>query len=210
MVVPRDDLVAPGVPLTGLDAIDAAFAEQMRLLRAVFEVRRTVADTGDGVFEVGGAVSVVDSHGADTAGWCEFYRETCRFDVAVRPEVGLIYVTAGARIGSVRMPAELGALVEARLGDAGVRLGPVIGLRERQWVLLVEPDIPDRIDIYAGMFRHAVSIARAGAQIALPTFGTGRTRLRTWLRQPRDAYLPAGTAVLAAVTACFPVRTAPP
>ncbi|RJO67943.1 hypothetical protein D5S18_34140 [Nocardia panacis] len=210
MIIPLHDLETPGAPLTGLAAIDAAFTEQIRQLRALLEMRHTTADVDELATEIGGTAPVTDRRSADVARWCEFYRETCGFDAAVRPELDLVYVTAGAGVGSVRMPAPLGALVETHLRDGGIQLGPVIELRDGQWVLLVEPDIPDRIEIYAGMFRHSVSIARAGAQIALPTPGTGHSRLRTWLRQPRDAYLPSGTAVLAAVdfrrARRFPIR----
>lgn len=132
---------------------------------------------------------------------CRFYRQ-CGLAAAVQPEDGRIVVRAG-RVGAITMPARLGQKVRTLMQDRRSALGPIVSHpRSRRWIYLVRPDLPDEVRLFAELFRLDVSVARGGAQIALPSPADRSASFRVWIEPPRDTFRPSGSVVVAAVRVC--------
>jgi hypothetical protein len=145
---------------------------------------------------------------ADTpAARCRFYREAFGLPARVQPELGRILFVSGS-VGAITMPAQLGAGVRAHLLDRGVRLGPIVSHpRSKRWTFVIVPDIPDSdMGLFAELFRLNVSVARQGAQIALPSPADGDLGFRVWAHAPRGTYRPRGMVVVEAIRVCVPAR----
>ncbi|BDU01730.1 DNA-directed RNA polymerase subunit beta [Nocardia sputorum] len=137
---------------------------------------------------------------------CRFYREICGLPARVQPEIGSIIVPAGS-VGAVTMPHQLGAAVEGRMQNLGMRLGPIVSHpRSKRWTFLIVPDVPDENRLFAELFRLNVSVSRHGAQIALPSPAARQAGFRVWVTPPRDAFRPSGMAVIESIRACHPQR----
>ncbi len=105
------------------------------------------------------------------------------------------------------MPHQLGAAVKARMHSLGVRPGPIVSHpRSKRWTFLIVPDVPDEIRLFAELFRLNVSVARFGAQIALPSPGARQAGFRVWVTPPRDTFRPSGMVVIESIRACQPHR----
>jgi hypothetical protein len=118
---------------------------------------------------------------------------------AVQPDANRIVVKAGGYLGAVTMPAELGNAVRGHLRGRGLSPGPVISHpRSMRWTFLVIPDIPDEVTLFAEMFRLNVTVARPGAQIALPSPHPRSEAFRTWVVPP-TAVRPSGLSVITAI-----------
>ncbi|MBF6167565.1 DNA-directed RNA polymerase subunit beta [Streptomyces gardneri] len=129
---------------------------------------------------------------------CRFYRQ-CGLAAAVQPELGRIIVPAG-RVGAITMPARLGQEVKALMQVRRAALGPIISHpRSKRWTYLVRPDLPDEVGLFAELFRLDVSVARCGAQIALPSPADRSPCFRVWIEPPRDTFRPSGSVVVAAI-----------
>ncbi|MBF6463753.1 DNA-directed RNA polymerase subunit beta [Nocardia beijingensis] len=129
---------------------------------------------------------------------CLFYRR-CGLAAAVQPELGRIVVPAG-RVGAITMPARLGQEVKALMQVRRCALGPIISHpRSGRWTYLVRPDLPDEVGLFAELFRSNVSVARYGAQIALPSPADRSPSFRVWVEPPRDTFRPSGSVVVAAI-----------
>ncbi|WP_330229862.1 DNA-directed RNA polymerase subunit beta [Nocardia sp. NBC_00508] len=132
---------------------------------------------------------------------CRFYRQ-CGLAAGVEPEHGRIVVRAD-RVGAITMPARLGQEVKALMQVRRSGLGPIISHpRSRRWTYLVRPDLPDEVRLFAELFRLDVSIARGGAQIALPSPADRPPCFRVWVEPPRDTFRPSGAIVVAAIRVC--------
>ncbi|WP_159837631.1 DNA-directed RNA polymerase subunit beta [Nocardia sp. CY41] len=136
---------------------------------------------------------------ADTpASRCLFYRQ-CGLAAVVQPELGRIVVPAG-RVGAITMPARLGQEVKALMQVRRCALGPIFSHpRSGRWTYLVRPDLPDEVGLFAELFRSNVSVARYGAQIALPSPADRSPCFRVWVEPPRDTFRPSGSVVVAAI-----------
>ncbi|BDT99052.1 DNA-directed RNA polymerase subunit beta [Nocardia sputorum] len=136
---------------------------------------------------------------ADTpASLCLFYRQ-CGLAAAVQPELGRIVVPAG-RVGAITMPARLGQEVKALMQVRRRALGPILSHpRSGRWTYLVRPDLPDEVGLFAELFRLNVSVARYGAQIALPSPADRSPCFRVWVEPPRDTFRPSASVVVAAI-----------
>ncbi|MCX4099147.1 DNA-directed RNA polymerase subunit beta [Nocardia sp. alder85J] len=139
-----------------------------------------------------------------------FYRSVCGLAAYVRPELDAISVDASETLGAIVMPAALADRVHNDMHHRGIGVGPIItNTRAQRWTWLVRPDIPADTALYAAMFRIAVHVARPGTPIALPSPIARHVGIRCWAASPTDAFRPAASVVLAAVTACTTPRRVP-
>ncbi|WP_406280764.1 DNA-directed RNA polymerase subunit beta [Nocardia sp. NBC_00881] len=140
---------------------------------------------------------------ADTlASRCRFYREVCGLPARVQPELQQLFIPSGS-VGAITVPAKLGAAVKGNMQACGVQLGPIVSHpRSKRWTFLIRPDVPDdELALFGELFRLNASVARLGAQIALPS-PTDRHGFRVWVQPPRDSYRPSGLAVIRAIRTC--------
>jgi hypothetical protein len=134
---------------------------------------------------------------------CAFYRRECRFPAQVKSESGQITVKVGA-IAAITMPGELGARVKGALRARGIAPGPVIAHpRARRWTFLADPDIPfDDILLHAEMYRASVTVAPAGAEVALPSPADPTGTHRVWNELPHGTDRPSAAALLDVIRDC--------
>jgi hypothetical protein len=141
---------------------------------------------------------------ADTlASRCRFYREVCGLPARVQLELQQLFIPSGS-VGAITVPAKLGVAVKGQMQARGVQLGPIVSHpRSKRWTFLVRPDVPDDdLALFGELFRLNASIARLGAQIALPSPVNRHAGFRVWVQPPRDSYRPSGLAVVEAIRAC--------
>ncbi|WP_280493769.1 DNA-directed RNA polymerase subunit beta [Nocardia asiatica] len=132
---------------------------------------------------------------------CRFYQEICGLPARVHPQLRQLFIPSGS-VGAVTVPAELGAAVKCHMQGHGVPPGPIVSHpRSKRWTFLVVPDIPDDVALFGELFRLNASVARLGAQIALPSLAD-RHGFRVWVQAPRDSYRPSGLAVIESIRAC--------
>lgn len=133
---------------------------------------------------------------------CRFYREVCGLPARVQPQLRQLFIPSGS-VGGITVPAELGAAVKSHMQGRGLQIGPIISHpRSKRWTFLVVPDVPgDDMTLFAELFRLNASVARLGAQIALPS-PADRHGFRVWVQPPRDSYRPSGLAVIESIRAC--------
>ncbi|MGW4770372.1 DNA-directed RNA polymerase subunit beta [Nocardia sp. NPDC004278] len=137
---------------------------------------------------------------------CLFYQQTCGLAAEVDPAMGRITVRAGS-VSAVTMPADLGQMVKAHMQIRQQATGPIISHpRSRRWTFIVRPDLPDDVPLFSELFRLNVTVARSGAQIALPSPADWQAGLRVWIELPRDTFRPSGVAVVDAIRACVVIR----
>lgn len=137
---------------------------------------------------------------------CLFYRQMCGLAAGVDPAIGRITVRAGS-VSAVAMPADLGQMVKMHMQSRQCALGPIISHpRSRRWTFIVRPDLPDEVPLFSELFRLNVTVARFGAQIALPSPADRHVGLRVWIEPPRDTFRPSGIAVVDAIRACTGIR----
>ncbi|WP_228002276.1 DNA-directed RNA polymerase subunit beta [Nocardia australiensis] len=137
---------------------------------------------------------------------CRFYRHTCGLAAAIEPELGRITVRADT-VSAITTPAILGQAVKVHMQTRHYAVGPIISHpRSQRWTFLVRPDLPDEVPLFSELFRLNVTIARSGAQIALPSPTDRHAGLRVWIEPPRDTFRPPGTVVVEAIRACVGVR----
>ncbi|MEU2038274.1 DNA-directed RNA polymerase subunit beta [Nocardia niwae] len=137
---------------------------------------------------------------------CRFYREICGLPARIQPQLRQIFIPSGS-VGGITVPAELGAAVKGHMRVHGFRLGPILSHpRSKRWTFLVVPDVStDDIALSGELFRLNASVARLGAQIALPS-PADRHGFRVWVQPPRDSYRPSGMAVIESIRACASPR----
>ncbi|OCF84855.1 DNA-directed RNA polymerase subunit beta [Nocardia vulneris] len=142
-------------------------------------------------------VAALESH-------CQTFRDRYGLPVRVRPEYARIEFIVGS-IGAVTMPAHIGAPVKVRLLEQPHgRLGPIISHpRSKRWTFLVCPDLPDETALFAELFRHNVTVAPRGSEVALPSPGASPVGYREWVYEPTDGFRPAGTNVIDAFRWCL-------
>lgn len=129
---------------------------------------------------------------------CEFYR-AYGINAYVQVDLQRLIVVANSRLAGLTLPAELALRVRDRLHAKKIDLGPVISHpRSKRWMLLVTGSVPDDHATSARLFRHQVSLARSGTQIALPTPLERHENLRYWV-EPPTAPLPSGAIVTQAI-----------
>ncbi|WP_433526147.1 DNA-directed RNA polymerase subunit beta [Nocardia pseudovaccinii] len=105
------------------------------------------------------------------------------------------------------MPSALGQMVKAHMQTRHCALGPIISHpRSQRWTFIVRPDLPDEVPLFSELFRLNVTVARFGAQIALPSPADRHGGLRVWIEPPRDTFRPSGVAVVEAIRACVGAR----
>ncbi len=135
---------------------------------------------------------------------CQFYRRACGLPAVIDPPgLGRIVVHAGS-VWGITMPARLGQAVRAHLHGQGNSVGPIIGHpRSGRWTFLIRPDLGevDDMRLFAELFRLDVSVARAGAAIALPSPTASAGAIRLWIEPPANAFRPSGLAVVEAIRA---------
>ncbi|WP_433655054.1 DNA-directed RNA polymerase subunit beta [Nocardia sp. CA-128927] len=136
---------------------------------------------------------------------CRFYVVTCGLPAVVRPDLGRIVFRAGT-VGAITMPAHIGARVRVCIEERPGWAWPIVSHpRSKRWTFLVGPNLPsDDVALFAEMFRHNVSIAPMGAEVALPSpLRSDELSCREWVCQPRDGFRPPGTAVVEAIRCCL-------
>ncbi|WP_433731198.1 DNA-directed RNA polymerase subunit beta [Nocardia sp. CA-129566] len=137
---------------------------------------------------------------------CLFYRQICGLAAGVDPASGRITVRVGS-VSAVTMPADLGQIIKAHMRIRQYALGPIISHpRSQRWTFIVRPDLPDDVPLFSELFRLNVTVARFGAQIALPSPTDRHAGLRIWIEPPRDTLRPSGVAVVDAIRACVGIR----
>ncbi len=135
---------------------------------------------------------------------CEFYRAH-GIDAHVQVDLRRLIVVATSRLAGLTLPAELATRVRDHLHARQIDLGPVISHpRSQRWTLLVTGNAPTDQATCARLFRHQVSLARPGTQIALPAPTEWHENLRYWV-EPPTAPLPSGAVVTQAILDCAPV-----
>ncbi|MEV6138089.1 DNA-directed RNA polymerase subunit beta [Nocardia sp. NPDC051990] len=101
------------------------------------------------------------------------------------------------------LPAHLGQAVKTYMRQHGSDVGPILSHpRSNRWTLLVRPDIPDDVRLFAELFRLNVSVVRTGGTIALPSPIDKGAQFRRWIEPPRCAFRPSGLVVVDAIRAC--------
>lgn len=135
---------------------------------------------------------------------CQFYRRACGLPAVIDPPgLGRIVVRAGS-VWGITMPARLGQAVRAHLHGQGNSVGPIVGHpRSGRWTFLIRPDLGETDDmrLFAELFRLDVSVARAGATIALPSPTASAGAIRQWIEPPANSFRPSGVAVVRAIRA---------
>ncbi|MGW5441400.1 DNA-directed RNA polymerase subunit beta [Nocardia asteroides] len=132
---------------------------------------------------------------------CEFYRAH-GIHAHLQVDMRRLIVVANSRLAGLTMPAELAIRVRDHLHARQIGLGPVISHpRSKRWTLLVTGKAPTDEVICARLFRHQVSLARSGTQIALPAPIEWHENLRYWV-EPPTAPLPSGAVVTQAILDC--------
>ncbi|WP_237748127.1 DNA-directed RNA polymerase subunit beta [Nocardia brasiliensis] len=133
-----------------------------------------------------------------------FYQVRCGLPAHIRPDWARIEFVVGS-VGAVTMPAHIGAPVKVHLKERPHgRLGPIISHpRSKRWTFLVCPDLPGDQALFAELFRHNVTVAPCGSEIALPSPGASPVGYREWVYKPTDGFRPAGTEVIAAFRWCL-------
>jgi hypothetical protein len=145
---------------------------------------------------------------ADTAeSRCLFYRQICGLAARVKPEIGRISVQAGS-VWAITMPTHLGHLVKAHMQSRQCAVGPIVSHpRSQRWTFLIRPDLPDDVRLFSELFRLNVTVARLGAEIALPSPADMHAGFRVWVEPPRDTFRPSGMVVVEAIRACVGLRS---
>jgi hypothetical protein len=133
---------------------------------------------------------------------CLFYRQECDLPAVVDPpELGRIVLRAGS-VWAMTMPGRLGQAVKAHMQGRCVPLGPILAHpRSGRWTMLIQPDLPDDVRLFAELFRLDVAVARSGATIALPSPTPSVGAIRHWIVPPHNAFRPSGRMVVEAVRA---------
>ncbi len=134
---------------------------------------------------------------------CHFYRRVCDLPATVDPpHLGRIIMKAD-HVWALIMPAHLGQAVKIHMQQHGSNIGPILSHpRSNRWTLLVRPDIPDDVRLFAEMFRLNVSVVRTGGTVALPSPGDQGAQFRRWIEPPRCTFRPSGLVVVDAIRAC--------
>jgi hypothetical protein len=134
---------------------------------------------------------------------CAFYRSECRLPAQVKHESGQIILKVGA-IAAITMPSELGTRVKGAMHARGIAPGPVIAHpRSRRWTFLADPDIPfDDILLHAEMYRASVTVAPAGAEVALPSPADPTGTHRIWNEPPHGDDRPSAAVLLDVIRDC--------
>lgn len=141
---------------------------------------------------------------------CRFYRQVCGLAAGIKPETGRISVQAGS-VGAITMPARLGQSVKARMQTRKCVVGPIVSHpRSQRWTFLIRPDLPDEVRLFSELFRLNVTVARLGAEIALPSPARIDAAFRVWVEPPRDTVWPSGMVVVEAIRACVDARPSGP
>lgn len=60
--------------------------------------------------------------------------------------------------------------------------------------------------MFSELFRLNVTVARLGAEIALPSPADIHAAFRVWVESPRDTFWPSGMVVVEAIRACVDAR----
>ncbi|MBF6248967.1 DNA-directed RNA polymerase subunit beta [Nocardia farcinica] len=129
---------------------------------------------------------------------CDFYRR-CGLPAEIDPSGELITFRTG-NIGAITVPSALAAQVRLHLRDRGIDGGPIIShLRSKRWTFVVIPGVPDQWQLEGELFRLNVSVAGAGAEIALPAPTPASAAVRCWVQGPAGRSWPSGATVIEAL-----------
>lgn len=128
---------------------------------------------------------------------CAYYRDTCDIPAEVNHTHNRIEVQAGY-VGTITMPASLGARVRQAMLDQRLDVGPIIGHpRSDRWSILVQPDLEQDVPLFGELFARNVIVAPIGAEIALPgSTDVHGDRYRYWINPPTSGYRPSGASVV--------------
>ncbi|MFI6365033.1 DNA-directed RNA polymerase subunit beta [Nocardia sp. NPDC050630] len=134
---------------------------------------------------------------------CHFYRRVCDLSATVDPpHLGRIIMKA-EHVWALILPTQLGQAVKSCMQQRASDIGPVLSHpRSNRWTLLVRPDIPDDVRLFAEMFRLNVSVVRTGGTVALPSPTDKGAQFRRWIEPPRCTFRPSGLVVVDAIRAC--------
>ncbi len=134
---------------------------------------------------------------------CHFYRRVCDLPATVDPpQLGRIIMKAD-HVWALIVPAHLGQAVKTYMQHHGSDIGPILSHpRSNRCTLLVRPDIPDDVCLFAELFRLNVSVVRSGGTVALPSPVDKGAQFRRWIEPPRCAFRPSGLVVVDAIRAC--------
>ncbi|WP_433726903.1 DNA-directed RNA polymerase subunit beta [Nocardia sp. CA-129566] len=133
---------------------------------------------------------------------CHFYRRVCDLPATVDPpHLGRIIMKA-EYVWALILPADLSKAVKTYMQHHGSDIGPILSHpRSNRWTLLVRPDIPDDVRLFAELFRLNVSVVRTGGTIALPSPVDIGVQFRRWIEPPRCTFRPSGLVVVDAIRA---------